>query len=397
MIEMKYYRLFFITISIILLFSGCGQYENPLESEDISTRQEGDGSTSLLTAGATFLEDDFESGIDTDVWYLENVGNVQWTHTTEDGNGYIYSPPQSPYVWTNRYIDILTHADDFQDFELTFDLRMQNSGYHQDQRLIYIRSTDDFVFPYGYHIMFAYNKQTVVPPNFIMIYKVLPGYTYVYLTPSLEFNWILGQWHTFRIQAEGAKIRVKVWLKDELEPAGWTMECEDPENSYTSGRIGFGDYWGSITDVDNVRISPLSIKVDLDIKPCSCPNPFNFKSSLTAVMPAAILGSEGLDVTEIDVSSILLEGVSPIRYALEDVAAPSDGIDCECVEEGPDGFMDLTLKFNAASITQVIGEVTKGEIVTLKISGVLLDGTPFEGTDCIILVGPNPTKLKAKK
>lgn len=396
MIEMKYDRLLCLTISMILLFSGCGQHENPLESGDISMNQEDDGPTSLLGAGAAIFEDNFDSGIDTDVWYLETAGNVQWTPATEEGNGYISSPSQSPYDWSNRYTDILTHRDNFDDFEMTLDLRMHTESWHKDQRFIYIRS-DDNSYPYGYNIYFSSDKPTQTPPNFITIYKTLSDYTPIYLSPVIEFNWILGEWYTFRVLVSGTQIKVKVWLKNEFEPADWTVEGNDFENLYISGRIGFGDYWGSITDVDNVRISSLSRTVDLDIKPGSCPNPFNPTATGNGVLPAAILGSADFDVTDIDVSTVLLEGIMPLRCEFEDVSAPVEtGTDCECGEDGPDGFMDLTIKFNTLDVIQFIGEVAKGEIVTLKITGLLLDGTPFDGIDCIHIVGPRATKIKTK-
>lgn len=37
---------------------------------------------------------------------------------------------------------------------------------------------------------------------------------------------------------------------------------------------------------------------------------------------AAILGTSALDVTEIDPSTVRLEGVAPLRFNFEDVATP---------------------------------------------------------------------------
>ena len=386
-----------IAISLLLLFSGCSQDENSLVSGDISRNSQNSGTLDMSAAGSVVFEDDFDSGIDTNVWDLENVGNSQWTPATEGGNGYIFSPPQSPYVWTNRYTDILTHYDNFEDFEMTFELRMQNDGYHQDQRIIHIRSDNNYAFPLGYHIFFASYKPTGAPPNFIRIQKILSDYSAVRISPNLEFDWMLGQWYSFRVLVSGTQIKVKVWLKDETEPAAWTVEGDDPDNTYTSGRIGFGDYWGSITDVDNVRISSITRTADLDIKPGSCPNPFNPSASGTGVLPAAILGSSDFDVMDIDVSTVSMEGIIPLRCEFEDVSAPiNTDTDCECGEGGPDGFMDLTMKLSGPDVVQLIGDVEKGESVTLKISGVLLDGTPFEGIDCVYIVGPKVTKAKPK-
>ncbi len=138
----------------------------------------------------------------------------------------------------------------------------------------------------------------------------------------------------------------------------------------------------------------LPILVDIDIKPSSCPNPLNVRSK--GVLPVAVLGSEDLDVTTIDVASIRLADVAPIRSELEDVAAPvSDGEECECTTEGPDGYLDLTLKFKTQDIVQALGEVVNGEVLVLTITGELSDETPIEGADCILIKGWHKAPNKA--
>ena len=131
--------------------------------------------------------------------------------------------------------------------------------------------------------------------------------------------------------------------------------------------------------------------VGVDIKPQSCPNPFNFKSK--GKLPVAILGTADFDVTDIDVSTILLEGVPPLRWNYEAVAsAYSDSNTvplCPCNEDGPDGSMDLTLKFDTQTIAAAIGDsLASGDIIQLYLTADLLeDGTPIEGTDCVVIVG----------
>jgi hypothetical protein len=106
------------------------------------------------------------------------------------------------------------------------------------------------------------------------------------------------------------------------------------------------------------------------------------------VLHVAVLGISEFDVTEIDAASIRLAGVGPIRFAYEDVAAPvSDANDCNCTAAGPDGFVDLTLKFDTQSIVEAIGEVSEGELIKLELTGALLDESTIEGTDCILIVG----------
>jgi len=129
-----------------------------------------------------------------------------------------------------------------------------------------------------------------------------------------------------------------------------------------------------------------ALAVNVDIKPSSCPNPVNVKSS--GVLPIAILGTDDVNVITIDPTSIRLAGVEPLRSSYEDVAGPvSDANDCNCTEEGPDGFLDLTLKFKTQRIVEAIGDVNHGDVLELELTGVLFDETPIEGADCILIRG----------
>jgi hypothetical protein len=125
----------------------------------------------------------------------------------------------------------------------------------------------------------------------------------------------------------------------------------------------------------------------LDIKPRSCPNPLDVKSipKSGSVVPVAILGTETFDVRNVDVYTLLLEGVPPIHWEWEDVATAMDEppMDCECIADGPDGFEDLTLKFYKDAIVAALLPVVDGEYRVLTLTGELLDGTPFETWDCM--------------
>ena len=121
----------------------------------------------------------------------------------------------------------------------------------------------------------------------------------------------------------------------------------------------------------------IAVEVAVDIKPGSCPNPVNVKAK--GVLPVAILGTADFDVTTIDPDSISLEGVAPIRWALEDVATTSDG---------PDGYPDLTLKFDVQAIVAALGPVQDDEEVSLTLTGTLLEdfgSLPIVGTDYVII------------
>ena len=130
-------------------------------------------------------------------------------------------------------------------------------------------------------------------------------------------------------------------------------------------------------------------EVAIDIKPGSCPNPLNTKDK--GVLPVAVLGSAEHDVSTIDVASIRLEDVAPIRSNYEDVSAPvpDSNDECECTTEGPDGYLDLVLKFNTQDIIASLGEVNDGDELQLNLTGALaevLGGTPIEGQDCVLII-----------
>jgi hypothetical protein len=143
-----------------------------------------------------------------------------------------------------------------------------------------------------------------------------------------------------------------------------------------------------VTDLDETEPVILSMTVireecgseivecAVDIKPGSCPNPLNVNSK--GVLPVAILGTDDLDVTTIDLNTIQLMGVAPIRSDYEDVGTPyypligkEDKLDCH--EEGGDGIGDLSLKFDRQEIVQAIeqasqDEVVDGKVLTLSLS-----------------------------
>jgi hypothetical protein len=156
--------------------------------------------------------------------------------------------------------------------------------------------------------------------------------------------------------------------------------------------------FGESDEVDtvvNVVEPPPAIPVAFDIKPQSCPNPLNTKDK--GRLPVAILGSEDLDVTQIDPTSIRLEhlsGVSPVTWALEDTATPyepytgKEGI-YDCTEAGPDGYLDLVVMFDTQEVVAALGEVSDGDVLVLHLTGNLMpeySGTPIAGEDVVRIV-----------
>jgi hypothetical protein len=133
------------------------------------------------------------------------------------------------------------------------------------------------------------------------------------------------------------------------------------------------------------------IKVAFDVRPGGCPNPFN--PDAQGVLPVAILGTSDFDVTQIDPTTLEINGVPLLRSALLDVATPFTGslTDCSsCSAAGADGYPDLTVKFDFQAISATVVDPVVGSCMDLTITGNLkpeFGGTPIIGTDKIVIVG----------
>lgn len=163
-----------------------------------------------------------------------------------------------------------------------------------------------------------------------------------------------------------------------------SWEVGDTHGGWFKGSVDQVKFYDRALSVDELNAHYVRC-VPLDIRPRSCPNPLNLKSK--GKLPVAILGSPELDVRDIDVSSLYLEGVPPRRSRIEDVSTPPAGATgCECTAAGGDGFDDLFLKFDTKAVVSALGSVLPGDIRTLTLNGTLLDGTPISAEDCVVIV-----------
>lgn len=137
--------------------------------------------------------------------------------------------------------------------------------------------------------------------------------------------------------------------------------------------------------LEKIAPPPPMVYVDLDIHPMSWPNPIQLKSK--GVTPVAILGTEEFDVENVDVTTLLLEGVAPVKWIIYDSTTP-DGDDdgCNATMLGPDGYMDLVLYFNTQELLNALAPVSPGDELVLKLTGNLTEGRPLEGDDCVLIV-----------
>jgi hypothetical protein len=169
------------------------------------------------------------------------------------------------------------------------------------------------------------------------------------------------------------------------------IQTQNPDGSWPwdcwSGRI-LSTAWALLTLERAIPRVPVSV----DVKPQSCPNPLNTKAK--GVLPLAIVGTGDFDVTQVNPDSVQLEGVVPLRWDLEDVATPFEPFlgkqdAYECTEDGPDGYMDLTLKFDQQEVVAALGEVNDGDVLVLGLSGRLKDefgAWPIVGEDVVVIL-----------
>jgi len=205
------------------------------------------------------------------------------------------------------------------------------------------------------------------------------------------------QWHQVRVDLNFQNLMADVYFDDVLIGDDVTASPKNVRWEYNGlhdiflGKVGVSHYYGSSAFFDDFSVYGAVAddpQVAVDIKPGSCPNPLNVRSR--GVLPVAIVGTADFDVTEVDPDTVFLEGVAPLRWSYEDVATPSEPLSekesCfDCTDEGPDGILDLTLKFETQEVVAAIGPVTDGECVVLELSGALDDGTVITGEDVVVI------------
>jgi hypothetical protein len=165
-----------------------------------------------------------------------------------------------------------------------------------------------------------------------------------------------------------------------------------PGDYYCAVTFLAGEYGveGAEIGTQDIHVEVIPIPVPLDIKPTSCPNPVNTKSK--GVLPVAILGAEDFDVSLIDPATIELAGATPLRWAWSDAATPFEPwlgkSDCreDCTSEGPDGYLDLTLKFRTQEVLAGLGSIENRECLVVTITGNFTDGRAFEGEDVVLIL-----------
>jgi hypothetical protein len=159
----------------------------------------------------------------------------------------------------------------------------------------------------------------------------------------------------------------------------------------------------------NSWAGPVATNVSVDVKPGSCPNPFQVKNG--GVVSVAVVGTETFNVSTVNPYSVHLYtdnnnvlgpatnstfGIQPVHMAYEDVTTPTRA--GGCTTAGPDGIVDLVLKFASAELSHLVACPQYGEPyvnTTTYVSGywqpsypvgtvVTFNGSvPFDGVDTL--------------
>ncbi|TFV93648.1 hypothetical protein E4S40_15505 [Algoriphagus kandeliae] len=123
----------------------------------------------------------------------------------------------------------------------------------------------------------------------------------------------------------------------------------------------------------------------VDVRPDSCENPVNVNSK--GVIPVGILASMDLDVNDIDLSTVRLNGIAPKNSSFADLGGFYEKEEaCDCYPADYDGVMDLDLKFDTQEVVATLGDVSDGDQVTVSLSFDTMDGKSWTGEDCIWII-----------
>ncbi len=177
------------------------------------------------------------------------------------------------------------------------------------------------------------------------------------------------------VWSSGEDVTYLNWYGNEPNNSGGN---EDYCSIWLEGNWGGGWNDGKLNNMGYtaygmVEVVPgsVSLEVILDIRPGNESSPINLKSK--GVLPVTILGSEELDVSQIDLSSLLLAGASPQERG-------NSGQVASIVDQNGDSVLDLNLKFDLEEM-DIAADASE-----LFLTGLLLDGTAIEGADAIRMV-----------
>ena len=130
---------------------------------------------------------------------------------------------------------------------------------------------------------------------------------------------------------------------------------------------------------------PAALEIPVDVQPLACPNTIYVHAN--GVLQVAVMGTDGFDANTLDPHSVLLNGVAPFNPHIpaNDIGTPvvDPETGCICSEKAKDGRADRLFLFRTQEVVEALGLRTAGGERTLMLTGLLEDGMPVSGTDCV--------------
>ena len=196
----------------------------------------------------------------------------------------------------------------------------------------------------------------------------------VVICPSLSFSATFGPGLVFETtQLGGNALFLEAFFTGTLQPLPQGTNFDSADGLSLLSFVTTGEYCirnaagasGTCAQDPGVfatgtwSVTRTSTPVNIDIKPGSDPN-------CRGAIPVAILGSDSLDVTQVDPTTLLFEGL--------DVRERGNGaLSCRIKDVNRDGYADFVCQYQDTT--------TEG-----KLTGALLDGTPIEGVGIFCVV-----------
>lgn len=176
-----------------------------------------------------------------------------------------------------------------------------------------------------------------------------------------------------------------------LDLSGWKLRSATAMTPDALTLVGFGENPQGQVEAWIAHL-PETVEVIVDIRPGESPNNLNRKSK--GVLPVAVLGSADCDLHLIDPASVKLicagsnGGASPVSMAYEDAGAARAAGKTDRSPTQGNGPGDLVLKFRTEDVVEQLklDALTRGETVLLSVTGKLLDGRLFAGSDLVRIV-----------
>ncbi len=207
---------------------------------------------------------------------------------------------------------------------------------------------------------------------------------------------IVGEAATFAVAAEGTEPLAYQWRKDGLDLVDSGSVSGATTSTLTVAAKAMTDSGRYEAMVMNqcglatsaaAELTVLPVPAFVDIRPLACPNQVVVNPRSRGLLPVAIVGSSTFDVKQVNVKQISMNGqIVPVHVARPfDLTSPTDTTDCSCSVGRPDRIRDLVVYFSLEDVIEGLGleSMVNGAKVPVTVEGVLGDGRPFAGIDCV--------------